>query len=223
MMVPVWTQGKYYTYHWLPALPPVALLAGQGLRAVSFLLNRVARPWLARTLAAGGLAVLLGCLAAAYWTSLSTPVRYALGQMPRAAFLRAFDQYGGRDFSLRADREVAAFLARHTPPEAPIFIWGFEPLIYFLADRPPASRFIYHVPLVTEWSPPGWRRELLRDLARAGPAYVLVVHNDLLPWMTGRWDDSAGQLATYPELTHLLHTSYRFVRRIEDFDIWERR
>lgn len=54
------------------------------------------------------------------------------------------------------------------------------------------------------------------------PAYVLVVHNDVMPWMTMRPYDSATELAYYPELAGLLRSRYRPAGRIEDFNIWER-
>jgi hypothetical protein len=135
--------------------------------------------------------------------------------------LARYDHYG--DFSLLADREVAAFIGRNTDRSDSVFIWGFEPLIYFLADRRPASRFIYTVPLVTDWSPPEWRTELVRDLERNRPRYIMVVHNDVLPWMTGRLEDSAGQVATFPEFQRLLDSRYVNTEMIEDFSVWERR
>lgn len=222
MMAAVWIQGKYYTYHWLPLLPPLGLLAGEGLNTVWLLLRRATSPRAALSLYIVGLLAVLTALGAAYWSFLKWPVGYALGAVPRDSFQRAFDRYGRGDFSLSADRKVAAFLKRHTPADAPTFIWGFEPLVYYLAERPPASRFIYNVPLVTEWSPPEWRQELVRDLVQKRPRYVFVVHNDRLPWMTGQPGDSAAQLTAYLELQDVLHKRYRPTQRIEDFEVWQR-
>jgi 4-amino-4-deoxy-L-arabinose transferase-like glycosyltransferase len=218
MMASVWVQGKYYTYHWLPVLPPLCLLAGHGMRAAGALLRRSASRPAAIALCAVAVLSVLTPLALAYWRSVGWPLRHLAGKVEREAFLDRYDRYG--DFSLGADREVAAFMQGSTLPSDHVFVWGFEPLIYFLADRPPASRFIYTVPLVTQWSPTEWRAELLRDLADRRPAIIVVTHGDRLPWMTGRLDDSAAQLAEYPELKTLLETSYVPDRRIEDFDIW---
>ncbi len=218
MMVSVWVQGKYYTYHWLPVLPPLCLLAAQGVRAAGSLIRRsLSRPAAVALCAVGVLAVSTP-LALAYWRSVGWPLRHLAGKVEREEFLDRYDRYG--DFSLGADREVAAFIQGSTRTSDRVFVWGFEPLIYFLAERPPASRFIYTVPLVTEWSPTEWRVEFLRDLADRRPAIIVVTHGDRLPWMTGRLDDSAAQLTEYPELKALLETSYVRDRRIEDFDIW---
>jgi hypothetical protein len=221
LMASVWVQGKYYTYHWLPALPPLALLAGQGMQTIGHALQR----WLprveARVVAIAGIGLVVAILALAYWRACALPILTLTDRIPRSVLLARYDHYG--DFSLLADREVAAFIDRNTDRSDSVFIWGFEPLIYFLADRRPASRFIYTVPLVTDWSPREWRGELMRELDRNRPRYILVVHNDMLPWMTGRLEDSAGQVVTFPELQRLLESRYRQAERIEDFSVWERR
>ncbi|MFB3879892.1 MAG: glycosyltransferase family 39 protein [Armatimonadota bacterium] len=217
----VWAQGKFYTYHWLPALPPLCLLAAQGLRAIGHLFSASLPRAPARALSAAGLVLMLALSAAAYWQALNWPLRYLSGRISCATFTERYDRYG--DFSLLADRQVAAFVGERTAPDDTIFVWGFEPLIYSLSGRRPASRFIYTVPLVTDWSPPEWRKELMRGLNRERPAAIIVAHNDLLPWMTGRYDDSATQLLTFPELSQFIHSHYRLATRIEDFDIWERR
>jgi 4-amino-4-deoxy-L-arabinose transferase-like glycosyltransferase len=222
VVLQVWIQGRYYSYHWLPLLPPLALLAGQGLRTLSVALRKSLRPRPAAALSALGLVALFAMLGTGYYSFLRFPLRYMAGQVPRATYLRAFDRAIVSDFSLTADQEVAAWIRQRIRPNTPFYIWGFEPLIYFLADRPPASRFIYNIPLVASWSPAEWRAELVRDLQEKSTRYILVVHRDPQPWMVGRWDDSASQLATYPELAQLLRDRYRLCEQIQDFDIYER-
>ncbi len=223
MIASVWIQDKYYTYHWLPAIPPLALLAGQGLRTLWFVLRRAAAPRAAAALYCIALIAVCAALGSAYWRSLKHPVRYAVGRMSPDAFVRGFERRGLGGFSLRASQEVAQLIRDHTPPDQPTFVWGFEPLIYYLADRPPASRFIYAVPLVTEWSPPEWRQELVRELRENSPPCIVVARDDAMPWMTGRNDDSAAQLLHYPELLQFLRENYRPDRRIGQFGLWKRR
>ncbi len=218
----IWVQGRYYAYHWLPVLPPLAMLAAQGLRSAAFLLGRSSRRWLGRAVSAAGLVALCAFLGFAYWNFLKFPIRSLMGQVPREMYLRAFDRATLSDFSLVADCEMAAWLQEHTEATDPVFIWGFESLVYFLADRPPASRFIHNLPLIADWSPPEWRAELIRDMEERRPTYVLVLYHDPQPWLAGRWDDSASQLATYPELKRLLDEKYRRAERLGDFEVWER-
>jgi len=222
MLVQVWIQGKYFQYHWLPVLPPLGLLAAQGMAALWRLLRQhVASAAAERAVAAGGLAVLVLSVAGAYWNHFRPELRYAAGLVPASEFLGEFRDRS--DFSISADLAVASYLTAHTARGTPIFIWGFEPIVYFLADRPPASRFISQQPLVAPWSPREWRRELIAALEERRPAYVLVVHNDAMPWVTMRPYDSATELAAFPELVALLARDYQPAVRIEDFDIWQRR
>ena len=221
LIASVWAQGKFYTYHWLPVLPPLCLLAAQGLRSLGYLIRGAMPARSARAVSSLGVLVVLALAAGAYWSALNWPLRYLSGGISCSVFTQRYDRYG--DFSLLADKQVAAFIRGETSPDDTIFIWGFEPLIYAYADRPPASRFIYTVPLVTDWSPPEWRAELIQDLERKPPRVIAVVHNDILPWMTGRFDDSATQLAGYPELTDFIKRNYQFQRRLEDFDLWRLR
>ena len=223
MIAGVWLQGKYYTYHWLAVLPPLALLAGQGVCTIWFLLRRAAPRRAATAIYLVSLVALAGILAAAYWQSLKWPIRHLLGRMPAAEFMRGFENPRMGGFSLRANRSVADLIEERTSPRQHIYVWGFEPLIYHLADRPPASRFIYQVPLVTAWSPPEWRSELVSDLERGRPSHIIVGKGDMMPWMTGRADDSAAQLAGYPELARLLQERYAIIEDSDRFSVWELR
>jgi len=222
MLAQVYVQGKYFEYHWLPALPPFCLLAGVGVAVVwQRLRERVESVTTARWAAAGGVAMLLLALAAGYRSQFDQEIGLVTGRISNATF---FDGFRDRqDFSLSADLQVAQFLREHMASGTPVFIWGFEPIVYFLADRPPASRFISQQPLVTPWSPPRWRDELMRDLARRKPEYILVLHNDVMPWVTMRPYDSAGELVYFPGLADVLEREYRPDVTIEDIGIYRRR
>lgn len=221
IMVSVWAQGKFYSYHWLPVLPPLALLAGQGLRTIGRVTRQASSARVGGTVTALVVVLAIGLSGIQYWRTLAWPIQRLTGHISHEEFLARYNHYG--DFSLHADREVAAYVQDRTSADETIFIWGFEPLVYFLADRPPASRFIYTVPLVTEWSPTAWREELVRDLTDHPPTYILILHRDALPWMTGRRDDSAAQLLSYPALTDVLEERYQKESTIEDFTIWRLR
>jgi hypothetical protein len=222
MLVQVCAQGKYFGYHWLPLLPPFTLLAGIGITGVWLALRvRVKPVSVAKGVAAAGLAMMLALLVVGYRATFSKEIARVIGRMPTATYLDSFRDR--QDYSLTADQQVAAFLRERTTPERSIFIWGFEPVIYFLADRPPASRFVCHPPLVTSWSPPEWREELIRDLTQQRPDYIVIAHNDQMPWVTLRPYDSWNELDFYPALADLLRHNYRPEVRIEDLDLWRRK
>ena len=127
------------------------------------------------------------------------------------------------DYSLSADRAVARELRSRTRSGAPIFVWGFEPVIYWLADRPPASRFIYNVPQRTSWERERARYELLVDLHTRPPAAIVVQRNDVFGAVTGNDLDSHRELPNFPELQAIVDGRYDPVATIEDFDIYLRR
>jgi 4-amino-4-deoxy-L-arabinose transferase-like glycosyltransferase len=227
-IIGVCAQGKYFAYHWLPVLPPLALLAGAGIAVIARLAsNRLAAKQSVALVAAISL-FLVCCFAVAYAKRFRSAIGYALGRVPAQEYLSQFSSQpvpglSGTYFSFTADLAVADYLQAHTRPNDRVFVWGLEPLIYFLANRHPATRFIHDQPLLTPWSPPEWRQEAIRELERSRPRFILIVHHDAQPWITLWPGDSASALSTYPELTDLLRQRYRPATRIEDFDLWERR
>jgi hypothetical protein len=221
-------QGKFFPYHYAATLQLIGFLAGLGLYKL----------W--RRCIAGGLA---GALAFASFVFIVTDMRAATRDLPQyfreRAWLRL--QYALRippytsrevldrecsyvaDYNLSADRDVALEVRSRTSSTDPIFIWGFEPAIYWLAERAPSTRFIYDVPQRTEWQKGYARAELLRDLSQQPPALIIVQHNDVFPAVTGHLLDSHDELPGFPELSHIIDDDYAFVKRIEDFDLYERK
>jgi hypothetical protein len=128
--------------------------------------------------------------------------------------------YSVADVSYGANQRVADFLRARIPPADPIFIWGFEPIIYELSERRPASRYIYDVPQRVEWAREGARRTLLADLDAHPPRAIVVEHRDVFPQVTGDSIDSADTLKEFPELMSRISEHYRLDTSIEDFDIY---
>ena len=222
MLAGVAAQGKYFAYHWLPALPPLGLLAGHGLWGVVRRLSAI-RPLVAgRAAAAAAVAAVAIVLLVGYWAHFRPAILYVTGRMPAQEYLAQFASPGGY-FSYLADAAAAEEVRRVTPPGESVFVWGMEPLVYFLADRPPATRFIHAAPLLSPWSPPVWRKQAVEQLRKSNPRLILVVRNDAQPWATGWMGDSASALGSYPELWDFIRTGYRPAARIEDFDVLERR
>lgn len=221
-------QGKFFAYHYAATLPLVAMLAGLGLYKL----------W--RRCLMGGIG---GVIAFASFLVVAVPMRYAVRDLPQLFWDRcwirlhyllrvspydtreAMDQELGRvaDYDLSADREVARTLRERTRLDDRIFVWGFEPVIYWLADREPASRFIYNVPQRTAWEQEYARSELMKDLRVSEPAAVVVQKNDVFPFVTGRALDSKGELLEFQPLARLIRRQYSYLGRVEDFEIYLRR
>ena len=189
--------GKFFAYHWLPLFAPLALLAGLFVQWIADLFRERRRAW-----AIAGIVVFVAAAGLFLWRVGDTNLtraghtwNLAIGRLDRAAHLRSFDSVDqGGDFSATANYGVAAYLRDHTEAEDGVFVWGFEQLIYYLSDRRPPTRFCSNFALSAAWRPAAWVRELEDDLRRRPPAYVVLVTQDVMPWVTGHGLDSLGIL-----------------------------
>ncbi len=220
-------QGKFFQYHYSATLPLVAFIAGLGIYKL----------W--RRCLPGGAG---GIIAFASFLVVTVVMRTAVGDLPgsfwwrsmvRMEYLLGKTSYSSRelldrelyyvaDFNLDADRRVGMDIAQNTPKNAYIYVWGFEPAIYWIAQRKPSSRFIYDVPQRVKWQRQYARDQLMQDLRRHPPDVIVVQRNDAFKWVTGDDLDSEKALDKFPALRKLIEDQYRSSRKIEDFTLYER-
>jgi hypothetical protein len=134
-----------------------------------------------------------------------------------------FGAYGWPVFSSRANLEVADYLFTHSQPDDELFIWAFEPAIYYLSQRQSASRFIYNFPLYGRFAWPEFRETVVAELTADPPQVILVANGDAQPWLTGTDIDSAGALAEFAELNRIVTEQYRLDTTIAQFSVYQRR
>jgi hypothetical protein len=89
-----------------------------------------------------------------------------------------------------------------------LFVWGTDPLIYFLTQQRPPTRFISNLALISPWGPPAWREELVRDLKKSPPAFIVVAQKDQVPDISFTSLDSEKCLSAYPRLADFVSDSY---------------
>lgn len=210
-------QNKFFLYHWETALPWLALLGGIGA-AVLLRRLRLTGP----RAAAVTLALPLAWSLAGRWSAYRDGALYVAGALPRERWLQRFTSRD-RDYSFQADTEAAAYLRQHTRPGDRVLIWGFEPAVHLLSDRPSPTRFFFNVPVAVPYTPAAWKTEFLTDLRQDTPELFLVLRNDAIPWANGLKEDSTGQLRNWPELSRFLDHRYRLEAQIEDFSIYRLR
>ncbi|HEY4119841.1 MAG TPA: glycosyltransferase family 39 protein [Byssovorax sp.] len=218
-------QGKFFPYHYGATWPVTALLAGVGYDRLLARLERFGP---------AGAAAFFALVA------IVAPMRTAVHDLEGtfrercAARVRLFvtgprdqeeiDELASvADVNAVANRAVASWLATHTPADRPILVWGFEPVIYDLAGRAPATRYLYDVPQRVAWAKDASRAELMRELAHAPPSAIVVEHRDVFPAVTGDSADSAESLAGFDALRELVAARYQLVQTIEDFDLYVER
>ena len=218
-------QAKFFDYHYGASLPLLSLLAGWGLWK---LWERVFTDPIrvTATLVLVGL-VVYHAPRQSTAAELSTGAKlYARTQLllgrSSPAVLDSLHSKG--DVSFGANVEMARWLRENTDDDETLFIWGFEPIVYDLAARRFASRYIYNVPQRLDW--PGStaaRAELMSDLERTRPEVVLVTRGDVFTHVTGDRRDSLAMLGEFDELGRFLDLGYSYEGNIEDFMIYARR
>jgi hypothetical protein len=211
-------QAKAYDYHWLPMLPPLALLGGVGVEGIQKWISGrdLSRPYgMATAIIIGGVLIML--------IGLNTWGRawpYLTGQIDQQTYYQGF-QAG--EFVASESLEVAEYLRARTTPGDSLTIWGFRPEIYYLSGLNPATRFIFQFPLVGSWYPLKWRQQHVDTLWAAMPPYVIVAQVDYMPWVTGTNADSNTLLQGYTELNNWLIANYERDAQIGNLFLWRRK
>jgi hypothetical protein len=217
-------QGKFFPYHYGASLVIGSLVAGLGAYKL----------W-QRALLRGHWAVALFVVGSYFVVQARSATRntrtdfmdrciarhrqfLGLSEMTRDELDAAL--YSVADVSYGANRRVAEFLRRELAPTDLAFIWGFEPIIYDMAQRRPASRYIYNVPQRVAWAKEQTRATLMTDLDARPPKAIIVEHRDVFPVVTGDTLDSADTLKTFPALAARINDQYALATTIEDFDVY---
>ncbi|MEP7119844.1 MAG: hypothetical protein ABJE95_02995 [Byssovorax sp.] len=222
-LIGVILQGKFFPYHYGATWPLTGLLAGLGFWRVWERLTTWREP-----LGAGLFVVGLTALTFGRSATKDVPHSYSERCGER---LRAFtgsprnqaeiDRLASvADVNAAANRAVAIFLRDRVPADRTVFVWGFEPVIYDLADRTPSTRYLYDVPQRVAWAKEAERATLMRDLSASHPAAIVVERRDVFPMVTGDAIDSNDTLQQFDALRSLLREHYSMVETIEDFDIY---
>jgi hypothetical protein len=124
--------------------------------------------------------------------------------------------------NLGSQMEVIRALRQLCAPGDGVFVWGTNPLIYFLTGRRPPTGFVSNFGVVSAWSPPAWREELVRDLEKSPPEFIVVAQHDNLG-ITDAPFDSEQYLSIYPRLANFISGSYDFMEKFQDFVLYRRK
>lgn len=183
--------GRFYHHYFLPLVPPLALLGTHGFQALLMQANVwghfVVLKWRARVL-------LVLVIAFTFHPFLSQTVAGAQA-------LQAGPRIGDT-----AQEQVARLIQGETEAEHYIFVWWYEPTIYFLAQRRSPSRvmdFFHPAVWLTDDDRTALFQELMDDL-RAKPPHFIVFP----PVLQGPYQD---QVPEMPEWMVSRYTLYRIV------------
>ena len=211
-------QAKGYDYHWLPMLPPLALL---GADTADRLIDLAARNgWAKRSQVPATLLTVLLFLVIQWQGIWPKAINYLRGLEDQIAY---YGRFQAGEFVADESLAVANYLAERVAAGDSLYIWGFRPEVYYLSQLKPATRFIFQFPLVAPWYPQSWRQENVDVLWAALPSYVLVLQVDYMPFVTGRDEDSNTLLQEYNELNDWLIFNYEREAQIGNFFLWRRK
>lgn len=121
---------------------------------------------------------------------------------------------------LRGQLEVIRYLERNARPSDGIYLWSSNCLIYYLSGHSAPTRFVSNLGLLSLWAQPSWRDELVRDLQRARPRFIIVTRGDALPTITYVRLDSQDYLNVFPKLRSLITQSYKPVADFDSFVVY---
>jgi len=147
--------GRLYAHYYAHLLPALSLMVPLGVR---FLRNR----WQVAPVRAGALMLLVGALAAG---TIALNGQVYLHDSADERHLSKFPD----DSSIESPA-LARYIADNTSPEDPIYNLGFQSELYFYARRRPATRYLFDLPFVADYSRV---EKALEDLKEEPPAFFI--------------------------------------------------
>lgn len=129
----------------------------------------------------------------------------------------------GYGFSAQAIVEAGQYVKERTRPEDDIFVWSFEPAVYFLSERDSASRFIFNYPLYGDFAWPEYKEQFLNEINTEQPALILVARNDAMPWVSGTENDSLAAFEKFHAFREFVETGYKPVDQVAQFTVYARK
>jgi hypothetical protein len=211
---------RYFHYYFIQIVPPLAMLSGSMLDlCIGWMRKR--RLWILILPALAACIVFLVADVQKVRRNLKPDLDFALGKTSRPEY---WSRFVTGDFSFLADLYLAEYLEERTDQEDAIFIFGFEPLVYFLAERRPAGRYIYNDPVTVGHGGPDEAavgiEQMVTDLESSKPAYVVIVEGDTNP--VDRTDSYVFFMNT-PSLRDFVETEYTLDRQARKFHIYRRK
>jgi Dolichyl-phosphate-mannose-protein mannosyltransferase len=120
--------------------------------------------------------------------------------------------------------QVIHYLRARSAPSDQVFLFGGHTLICYLSGRPCVTRFVSNLGLMSLWTPPAWRREVLDKLHKEPPNWIVVARHDALPSITFVNLSSDEYLARrYPALQSFIDERYRLAADFDTFVVYRRR
>jgi hypothetical protein len=214
-------QWKFYYYHFLVIIPPLAIGAPLFVTVILPEIKKAARKKLAIPVL---IAILCGYSVFAFKPYINN-YNNLFSIINGKNSLKDVYQINGVTedsvFMISKTFRAVDFVNQYTRSIDRIYVWGFDPLIYYLSGRKCTSRFIYNFPLLWKAENTELRKEFIKEIEDNYPKLILVAKNDPLLFISGFDEDSKGLLKRFPEFSEILNEKYINVKSVDDFEFYE--
>ena len=205
-------QGRYFIYHWLPAIPPMVILAAYGFSGALAAPGRgTLRPTVLKLMSA---LLVITALYAAARPAFET-MRWLAWQAGLIASEEYYDGFGIPGADIRAAR----YLAEHSTAEDRVLVWGWNASILFMSGRQSPTRFGWSMPLMLgegTAAREAFRQEFLCDISRYPPRWIVIApQSEML--LGGRFT-----VNDFPEFAAFLNRHYKTRTSISNLVLHER-
>lgn len=215
-------QWKFYYYHFLVIIAPLAVAS---VYFIALLLAKLPekRKFTVKIVLAVFFIAFAGYAFKPYL--ISYPVLYSViskqRTMNQAYELNGFTQ--DSVFMISKTFKAIDKVKKETEITDNIFVWGFDPLVYYLSGRKCTSRFIYNFPLLWKGENSALKSEFMSRINANPPKMILVAKNDPLLFISGYDEDSQKLLDRFTEFKSVIDSKYAFETTIDDFDYYKLR
>ncbi|NJR12500.1 hypothetical protein HC776_01010 [bacterium] len=180
-------QAKGFDTHWLPMLPPLALVAAASLVLWTDILSTYslrqpqrAGVWALLTAPRmGQMAVALLFVGIVLNSTWGRALPSILGGENQVEYFLRFRE--GGDVEPAQSLQLVQYLQQRVVPGDSIYIWGFRPEVAYMGGWRPATRYQAQFPLVAPWYPHTWQQNNVDILWAALPPYIVVLQTTICP------------------------------------------
>jgi len=212
-------QWKFYYYHFLVIAPALSVGAVLGLAVIKSMLRD--KKTLYRFIL---IAFILGFSAFAfkpYIQNYDTLLSFVSGKEDLESVYVKNGFTTDSVFMIGKTFRAVEIVKDETSIEDGIYVWGFDPLIYYLSGRKSVSRFIYNFPLLWKGENTSFRKEFMAEIEKKNPKLLILSTNDPLYFISGYNESSKQLVKRFPEFDSFINTKYQHKSNSGDYEIYE--
>jgi hypothetical protein len=212
-------QWKFFYYHFILLIPPLTIIIFSYYGYFSGLFNKVSKR---TSLTAALIAIIFYVIFAGRpYVSKYSDLSDVLSH--KNTFQEKYIKLGITQdsvFTIKKINEVTEYIQKNTNENEKIFVWGIEPLIYYLSGRDCVSRFIYNTPLYWRGNNLSYQNEFIKSLKENNPVLILIAVRDPMEYITGYSATSEEMLNQSPEFKDIILNNYVKENEIGEFKIY---